>query len=153
MFVYFFLIWHCTVLNFHELESIKHIYNVWFCKVEYFSDDMISSLWPAVGWLPKIMILKCWCIVFFFLIFTLYLGVVFAIWVHRTWPALVQTASYNLNQCCLTFNSSPLNKMAAILQMIFLDAFSWLKSFVFWLKFQWSLFLRVQLAINQHWFR
>ena len=43
----------------------------------------------------------------------------------------------------------PLNKMAAILQMIFSDAFSWMKSFAFWWRFHWSLFLRVQLAITQ----
>ena len=46
-----------------------------------------------------------------------------------------------------------LDKMDAISQTIFSDAFSWMKSFVFWLKFQWSLFLRVQLTITQHWFR
>ena len=34
----------------------------------------------------------------------------------------------------------PLDKMAAILQTMFSDAFSWMKSFVFWLKFHWSLF-------------
>ena len=33
------------------------------------------------------------------------------------------------------------------------NAFSWLKTFVFGLKFQWILFLGVQLTINQHWFR
>ena len=33
------------------------------------------------------------------------------------------------------------------------DAFSWMESSVFWLKFHWSLFLRVQLAITQYWFR
>ena len=38
--------------------------------------------------------------------------------------------------------------MDAILQMIFSDAFLWMKSFVFWLKFHWSLFLRVQLTNN-----
>ena len=37
----------------------------------------------------------------------------------------------------------PVDKMAAISQMIVSDAFSWMKSFVFWLKFHWSLFLRV----------
>ena len=37
----------------------------------------------------------------------------------------------------------PLNKMATILQTIFSDAVSWMKSFVFWLKFHWSLFLRM----------
>ena len=39
------------------------------------------------------------------------------------------------------FNASPQDKMAAISQMIFSDAFSWWRSFVFWLKFHWSLFL------------
>ena len=45
-----------------------------------------------------------------------------------------------------------LSAMAAISQ-IFLDAFSWIKSFVFWLEFHWNLFLRVQLTITQCWFR
>ena len=40
----------------------------------------------------------------------------------------------------------PLDKMAVISQMIFSDAFSWMKSLVFWLKFHWSLFLSVQLT-------
>ena len=47
----------------------------------------------------------------------------------------------------------PLDKMAAISQTLFSDAFSWMKSFVLWSKFHWSLFLRVQLTIIQHWFR
>ena len=42
--------------------------------------------------------------------------------------------------------------MDAILQTIFSDACSWMKSFIFWLKCHWSLFL-TQLRINQHWFR
>ena len=44
----------------------------------------------------------------------------------------------------------PLDKMAAILQTVFSDVFSWMKSFVFWIKFHWSLFLKVQLSINLH---
>ena len=51
------------------------------------------------------------------------------------------------------FNSSPLDKMAAVSQTIFSDAFPWMKNFIFWLKFHWSLFLRVHLTIIQHWFR
>ena len=47
----------------------------------------------------------------------------------------------------------PMDKMAAISQEIFSDAFSGMKSSVFWLKFHWSLFRRVQLTISQHWFR
>ena len=34
-----------------------------------------------------------------------------------------------------------LDKMAAIPQTIFSGAFSWMKCFLFWLKFHWSLFL------------
>ena len=47
----------------------------------------------------------------------------------------------------------PLDKMVAISQTIFSNAFSWMKMFVFWLKFHWSLFLRVRFTISQHWFR
>ena len=37
----------------------------------------------------------------------------------------------------------PFDEMAAISQTIFSDTFFWMKSFVFWLKFHRSLFLRV----------
>ena len=47
----------------------------------------------------------------------------------------------------------PLNKMATISQTIFSDTFSWMESFVFWLKFHRCLFLRVLSTITQHWFR
>ena len=43
--------------------------------------------------------------------------------------------------------------MAAISQTTFWNAFSWMKNFVFWFEFHWSLFVRVQLTIFQHWFR
>ena len=41
----------------------------------------------------------------------------------------------------------PLHKMATISQSTFWNAFSWMKNFVFWFEFHWSLFLRVQLTI------
>ena len=44
-------------------------------------------------------------------------------------------------------------KKAAISQMTFSKAFSWMKMFKFRLKFHWSSFLRVQMTIFQHWFR
>ena len=47
------------------------------------------------------------------------------------------------------FKSSPPGQNV-ILQTIFSDAYLWMKSFVFWLKFHRSLFLRVQLT---HWGR
>ena len=45
---------------------------------------------------------------------------------------------------------SPPDKMAAIPQTIFSNAFSWMISLVFWFE-HWNLFLRVQLTISQHW--
>ena len=50
------------------------------------------------------------------------------------------------------FTHLPLDKMAAISQRTFSNAFSWMKRFVYRFKFQWSLFLRVLLTIIQHWF-
>ena len=47
----------------------------------------------------------------------------------------------------------PLNNMVAVSQTSFSDAFSWMKSFVFWSRFHRSLFLGVKLTITQHWFR
>ena len=43
--------------------------------------------------------------------------------------------------------------MAAISQTTLSNTFSWMKVWLFRLKFHWSLFLRVQLIISQHWFR
>ena len=45
------------------------------------------------------------------------------------------------------------DKMAAISQTTFSNAFSWMKMFEFWLSFHWILLPRVQLTISQHWFR
>ena len=45
------------------------------------------------------------------------------------------------------------DKMAAISQTTLSNAFSWMKMLEFRLKFHWSLFIRVQFTIVQHWFR
>ena len=45
------------------------------------------------------------------------------------------------------------DKMAAIYQTTFSIVFFLMKMFEFWLIFHWNLFLRVQLAIFQHWFK
>ena len=45
------------------------------------------------------------------------------------------------------------DKMAAISQTTFSNGFSWMKMLEFRLRFHWSLFLRFQLTIIQHWFR
>ena len=60
--------------------------------------------------------------------------------------------------CIITWSGSnelthlPLDKMATISQMTFSNAFSWMKSFIFWFEFHRSLFLGVQLTISEHWF-
>ena len=38
-------------------------------------------------------------------------------------------------------------------QTTFSNSFSWMKKFVFWFEFHWNVFLRVQMAICEHWFR
>ena len=45
------------------------------------------------------------------------------------------------------------DKMAAILQTTVSKRFSWMETFEFRLKFHWSLSLRLQSTIFQHWFR
>ena len=45
------------------------------------------------------------------------------------------------------------DKMIAISQTISSNKFSWIKMFEFRLKFHWTLFLRVQFTISQHWLR
>ena len=46
-----------------------------------------------------------------------------------------------------------LDKMAAISQTTYSNAFSWMKMLEFRFNFNWIFFLRVQLTIDQHWFR
>ena len=45
------------------------------------------------------------------------------------------------------------DKMDAVSQTMFSNAFSWMKMHKFGLQFHWSLFLRFQLTIFQHWLR
>ena len=45
------------------------------------------------------------------------------------------------------------DEIDAISQTTLSNAFSWMKMLEFWFNFHWSLFLRVQLTIIQHWFR
>ena len=78
-------------------------------------------------------------------------------WQPCSIKSLPETMTYFTDTCASTglnhLTRLPLNKMAATFQTIFSDAFLWIKSFVFWLKIHWSLFLGVQLTIAQHWFR
>ena len=52
---------------------------------------------------------------------------------------------------CLTLE--PSIKWPALCTQHILNAFSWMKTFVFWFQLNWSLFKRVHLIINRHWFR
>ena len=45
------------------------------------------------------------------------------------------------------------DKMDVIPQAIYQNAVSLKKMFEFWFKFHWSLYIRVQITIFQHWFR
>ena len=53
--------------------------------------------------------------------------------------------------CNLTLRGR--DKMAAILLMIFSNAFSGMNMFEFRIKFHWSLFVTVQITLGYHWFR
>ena len=54
---------------------------------------------------------------------------------------------------CIVLTHWGRDKMAATFQTTFSNAFSWMKMYEFQLRFHWSLFLRVQLTIFQHWVR
>ena len=45
------------------------------------------------------------------------------------------------------------DKMAAISQTMFSNAFSWMKMYEYCLRFLWNVFLRIDLTIFQQWFR
>ena len=80
---------------------------------------------------------------------------------------LFEVTAWTSNHICFTWDviTSPLpmfngslthwgrDEIDAILQTTFSNAFSWMKMFEFRLNFHWSLFLRAQLTIFQHWFR
>ena len=69
----------------------------------------------------------------------------FVMWGH-SWPPCHTHLSTN-------FTHWGRDKMAATSQTTLSNAFSWMKMLEFWLKCHWSLFIRVQLTIFQHWFR
>ena len=74
-------------------------------------------------------------------------------WIHvyALWDFKISITLSALSDATLTHWGR--DKMAAIFQTTFLNAFSWMKMFKFRLRFHWSLFPRVQLRIFQHWFR
>ena len=81
--------------------------------------------------------------------------------VRWTGPCLSMSSDFQLhgiigpcsNKILLWLTHWGRDKMGAIFQTTFSNAFSWMKMFEFRFKFHWSLFPRVQLTILQHWFR
>ena len=83
----------------------------------------------------------------------------FPIWTYRRpvycLPSISFVSWYHDMQTLslLALNTLRPRQMAAISQTTLSNPFSWMKVFEFRLKFHWSLFLRFQLTIFQHWFR
>ena len=56
-------------------------------------------------------------------------------------------------QCSHWVNTLRPRQMAAIFRTAFSDGFSWMKIYLFRLRFRWGVFPRVKSMIFQHWFR
>ena len=75
---------------------------------------------------------------------------------HTIWIRLCIIACFPLSVLLIikmlpvlhTITHLLLDKMAAISQTIYLDGFPWMENCTFWLKFHWSLFLRVPLTMS-----
>ena len=79
---------------------------------------------------------------------------VMALYGSLTWNVFFIRLHFIINQNRQqSFNTLRSRQMDAISQTTFSNAFSWMKMFEFRLKFHWSLFVRFQLTILQHWFR
>ena len=71
----------------------------------------------------------------------------------KTLSMLTSNEKIKTIRLCLQF--IPLDKKSPSFRRRtpFLNAFSWMNGFLFRFKFHWSVFLRVQLTITQHWLR
>ena len=69
----------------------------------------------------------------------------------QPWPAcLNMSLEFNVKDNSTHWGR---DKMAVILQTIFSNAFSWMEICELRVRFHWSLVLRLELVIFQHWFR
>ena len=74
--------------------------------------------------------------------------------IYYTVNVMQVVSVFHKERCLGSFNSLRLRQNGRrFLQTMFSNAFSWMKIFEYRLKIHWSLFLRVQLTIFQHWFR
>ena len=70
----------------------------------------------------------------------------------RLMPGITQYVTYFTRNLTYTEQHyQMLNKMADILHTTFWKAFSGMKIMIFWLKIHWSLLLKSQLTMRQHW--
>ena len=98
--------------------------------------------------------LICYGVVWYFMMhwYAMVLSDLFVLWcTDILWCCLIFCGA--LICYCVNLTHLPLTKMASVSQTIYSDAFYRMQIFSFWLQFHWSVFLRVQLTITQHWFR
>ena len=74
------------------------------------------------------------------------------LWDRPTWNVVQGLAPCMLNCFVIVWTHWGGDKMAVIFQTTFSNALSWMKMYHFRIRFHWSLFLRVQLTVFQHWF-
>ena len=113
-----------------NVQSKVHVYSP--CDMKWVIQMTISNVTATVGMWGE------------------YLDVLFQaiFWWPR--PAIIQPMS---NTGIWRVNLAPPGQMATFSLTIFSDAFSWIQSFVFRLKFHRSSFLRVLFTMTQRWFR
>ena len=63
-------------------------------------------------------------------------------------PVLCQAITFTSADRLVMLTHWGRDKMAAIFHTTYSNAFSWMKMYEFWLRFHWSLFLRVKLTNN-----
>ena len=71
---------------------------------------------------------------------------------HRKWGTTRRQVLTMVSMIVVMLHKSGPDKMAAIWQTIFLNAFSWKKKYEFLSRFHWSLFQSIQRTIWQHCF-
>ena len=154
---------HITVsYRIHLLSNIFTGHSIWYNIQVVFT--IVSWWWSRVFSIPGVILLACWrwwcsdsrfTLVFRCGIFTVcdittwYFGGDGVFWFRLTSFIKIPTDTEVKNE--LTHWGR--DKMADIFQTTFSNAVSWMKMYKFRLRFDWSLFPRVQLTIFQHWFR
>ena len=108
------------------------------------------GLWTCLGTRWK-KILAEWLAIIQKFLFFLLLSLSKHFSINGDFIAEVTECSIDGKLLCLTHWGW--DKMAAIFQTTFSNAFSLMKMFKFRLIFRWILFLMVQLTVSQHWLR